>query len=103
MALQQLQGSFECTDWDVFIDSCDDISELTDTVSEYMNFCKECIIPTKELKVYANNKPWITSNVKDVINRKKKLFKNGNPDEFEKVKRELKRAIKAESHLSGQN
>ena len=31
----------------------------------------------------------------DVINRKKKLFKNDNPDEFEKVKREPKRAIKA--------
>ena len=95
MALQQLQGSFECTDRDVFIDSCHDMSELTDTVSEYINFCKECIIPTKEVKVYANNKPWITSNVKDVINRKKKLFKNDNPDEFEKVKREPKRAIKA--------
>ena len=52
--------------------------------------------PTKEIQIYADDKPWITKNVKDVINRKKKLFKNGDPDELNKIKPEVNHAIKAE-------
>lgn len=55
-----LQGCFECTDWSVFLDSSDDINELTDVVCSYITFCKEPAIPTKEVKVFPNNKPWVS-------------------------------------------
>ena len=31
----QIQGCFECTDWNVFKDSASDIDELTDTILLY--------------------------------------------------------------------
>lgn len=33
-----LQGCFECTDWEMFKDSCKDIDELTDVVCSYFTF-----------------------------------------------------------------
>ncbi|XP_039455156.1 uncharacterized protein LOC120433247 isoform X1 [Oreochromis aureus] len=44
-----LQGCFDCTDWSVFIESCRDINELTDVVCSYISFCRDMIIPSKEL------------------------------------------------------
>ena len=98
-AVRQLQGALECTDWNVFVDNCNDIHDLTETVSDYINFCTEVCIPTKQVKVYPNNKPWINKNIKNVINKKKQLFKSGNPDELKKVKNELKCAIKSEKAI----
>ena len=80
----------------MFIEACDNLDELTDTISEYVNFCTETLIPTKEIKMYSNSKHWITKSVKDIINRKKWNFKNGNPQELKLINRELKRAIRAE-------
>ena len=50
----------------------------------------------KHIKVYANNKPWITTNVKEIINRKKCIFGKGSVEELKGVNRELKRVIKQE-------
>lgn len=36
-AIETLQASFEATDWDVLCG--DDIDSMTDTVTEYINFC----------------------------------------------------------------
>ena len=37
-SLKQLQGSLECTDWDMFIEAASSLDELTDTISAYVNF-----------------------------------------------------------------
>ena len=50
----------------------------------------------KHIKVFANNKPWITKNVKEIINRKKCIFGKGGAEELKGVNRELKRIIKQE-------
>ena len=71
-AVQEIQASFECTDWHMFVDNMKqiripDLNTLTETVGSYINFCVETIVPEKTVKVYPNNKPWITKAVKDVI------------------------------------
>ena len=78
--------------------NCSDIHELVETVSYYINFCVETCIPTKTVTVYPNNKPWITKQIKDVINKKKGLFRPDilNHNELQRVKKELKRVIKTE-------
>ncbi|PIK53399.1 Anaphase-promoting complex subunit 7 [Apostichopus japonicus] len=76
-SLDQLQSTLDTTDWDMFIRSSSDIDELTDAITGYVNFCVDCSVPTKQVKVYPNNKPWITSTVKSVINRKKGIFGRG--------------------------
>ena len=95
-SLNQLQGSLECTDWDMFIEAASSLDELTDTISAYVNFCTDISIPVKHIKVFANNKPWITKNVKEIINRKKGIFCKGSAEELKGVNRELKRVIKQE-------
>ena len=35
-----LRGCFECTDWNVFYESCEDVEELNDVVTDYVKFCE---------------------------------------------------------------
>ena len=45
--ITRLQGAFECTDWNVFLDSAVNINELSESVMQYINFCMDYCIPTK--------------------------------------------------------
>ncbi|KAJ8023151.1 hypothetical protein HOLleu_38252 [Holothuria leucospilota] len=59
-ALEQLRGTSDCTDWDVFVNNyTNNLDELTQTVSDYINFCVEVTVPIKQTKVFSNNKLWI--------------------------------------------
>jgi hypothetical protein len=69
-----LQGCFDCTLWKVFYDTCNTIDELTDVISSYISFCVESVIPTKETIIFPNNKLWVTKELKDVLNKKKRIF-----------------------------
>ena len=76
--IEQLRGCFECTNWDCFYDSCSSLSELTDTVTEYMNFCMNMILPKKIVKIYPNEKPWMTKEVRLLLKAKKQAFQSGD-------------------------
>ena len=91
-ALDHLQSTLETTDWNIFIESSRDIDELTESVTSYVNFCVDCSVPKKEIKVYPNNKPWITSSVKSVIN-KKRIFGQGDRNELKLIQKKLKECI----------
>ena len=93
-SVSKLQGCFDCTDWNVFKDSASDIDELTDTVCCYISFCEESAIPTKHVKVYANNKPWVTSSLKQVLMKKHSAFHNGDEDENREATKEVRAEIK---------
>ena len=45
--IDQLQGCFDCTDWDLFLDSSDSVDEATEVISEYIKFCEDMVIPNK--------------------------------------------------------
>ncbi|KAK3517059.1 hypothetical protein QTP86_019583, partial [Hemibagrus guttatus] len=45
-AVGELQGCLDCTDWDVFRSTTNSLDEFTDTVSSYIYFCEDSIIPT---------------------------------------------------------
>ena len=49
------------------------------------------------MQTETNNKPWITKNVKEIINRTKCIFGQGSAEELKGVNRELKRVIARES------
>uniref|UniRef100_A0A1A8TY32 Endonuclease/exonuclease/phosphatase domain-containing protein n=1 Tax=Nothobranchius furzeri TaxID=105023 RepID=A0A1A8TY32_NOTFU len=61
-ACETLRGCFECTDWSVFTEGCDcdDVDDIADKVTCYVNFCTDLVLPCKQVKVFANNKPWVT-------------------------------------------
>lgn len=89
-----LQGCFEATDWDSLLSPSDDINEKVDTVTSYISFCVDNIIPSKTVTIYPNNKPWITKELKEILNKKKRIFFTGSALEKKEVNREVKRAIK---------
>ena len=112
IGLETLQASFECTDWDMFVTATESIDELTETVTGYVNFCVQSIIPAKTLKIFANNKPWVTPEIKTIINKKKGAFGRGDKAQLRTIQKDLKSAIrkgkweykqKIESHFTQNN
>ena len=67
-SMEQLNSCFDSTDWDMFIADADgDVNELVEVVTSYITFCSESIFPTKTVKIYPNDKPWITSSLRKAI------------------------------------
>ncbi|GFR74056.1 ReO_6 protein [Elysia marginata] len=56
---EMLQECFDCTDWTGFEDSCANIDELTDSITEYIKFCENVTIKKKEIVYFPNSKPWL--------------------------------------------
>ena len=85
---------FECTDWGVFLDSCDDLTELNDHATGYIKFCEGLICSEKIFKCYPNNKSWITKEVKDIIIRKRVTFILGEKAKLKSLQKELRDGIR---------
>ena len=75
---EQLRGCFECTEWSVLVDSCENVSEAADVVSSYIGFCEDMLISTRIVKVFPNNKTWISKSIKSALNEKKIAFQTGD-------------------------
>ena len=85
-----LQGCFDCTDLEMFDQMCTSFNELTDVIcfneptdviSSYISFCVESVIPSKHITIFPNNKPWVTKDLKGVLNKKKRVFFQSTTDE----------------------
>jgi hypothetical protein len=88
-----LNASFDQTIWEVFSDSNPDVDSLTDVVSCYITFNADMLIPRKAIRVFANNKPWITSDLRRQILDKHSAFKAASPD-YHNKQAELCKAIR---------
>ena len=89
--VEALRACFDITDWTVFqLDNGNyDIEAMTD----YINFCADCNIPSKTVKCYPNNKPWVTKDLKLLINQKKAAFLANDIDNLKIINGNLKKAI----------
>lgn len=82
----------EITDWEIFFQSCEgDLNLLTDSISSYLTFCEGTVIPTKQVKLYPNNKPWVTKDLKQCLNNKKVAFLQGDTHRVKQFNSELRR------------
>lgn len=95
---QCLQECFKCTDWDIFKDSCDTLDELTDVCCSYAAFCRDMIIPVKTVKMYPNNRPWVSRAFVCALNKKKQAFSQGDLYAQKEANTEL-RNFKIKKHL----
>ncbi|KAK0139208.1 hypothetical protein N1851_024135 [Merluccius polli] len=94
-ACEDLRGCFERTDWTVFYDDEDsNVDNIAECVTAYINFCTDMIIPCKTIKSFANNKPWVTKEIKAAINNKKRAFRKGDKNKLKLAQKNLKRAIR---------
>ncbi|KAI4875852.1 hypothetical protein NFI96_001584, partial [Prochilodus magdalenae] len=94
-AEEALKDCYDTTDWSVLLHPHgEDIEGVTHCVTDYLNFCMDVAVPTKTVRCFPNNKPWITSDIKDILNQKKRAFKDGNWTELKRVQGELKIRLK---------
>ena len=73
-------------------DSCDSLDELTDVVTSYVSFCVDTVVPVQKCKVYPNNKPWVSKQLKKVLNEKKRAYLQADLVE----RREVQRTVRSE-------
>ncbi|TWW74048.1 hypothetical protein D4764_14G0000490 [Takifugu flavidus] len=87
-------------------------SHLTTCIMDYINFCVENTVPTRKVRCFPNNKPWVTPDLKAPLNEKKRVFRSGDKEELRRVQKELRRGIrrgkdsyrrKLEERLKGSN
>ena len=72
---------------------CQDLDELTETVSDYVKFCKELIIPKKCIHIFPNNKPWVSKSLINVINQRNICFNQGDETQYRVLQKQVKREI----------
>ncbi|KAI3377604.1 hypothetical protein L3Q82_008437 [Scortum barcoo] len=56
----------DCFDWEVFKEGTD-LDGYTSSVLSYLKFCTDAVLPTKTIKVFPNQKPWLDSTVKPLL------------------------------------
>ena len=91
--IETLRGCFECTDWDVFFGN-NTIDEATEAVSNYIKFCENLVLPEVRHKIYPNNKPWITKDIRSLLERKHKAFRDGDLVGKRNVQKEINYQIR---------
>ncbi|XP_033113622.1 uncharacterized protein LOC117114163 [Anneissia japonica] len=97
-AEEALITEFEKTDWNIFTDE-EDLNGITNAVSAYINFCIEKCVPVKTVKIYPNNKPWITKAVKLLLCEKRQAFKLGDTNRMKRLTSEIKPEIKKQKNI----
>jgi hypothetical protein len=91
-AIDKLRSKLDTTDWEVLCNATN-LDDNVDILSEYINFCIEEAIPKKEVKCYSNNKPWVTKDLKELLNKKKAAVASRDKIRMREVQTELKSAI----------
>ncbi len=54
---------------------------ISDTVTCFIRKCIEDVVPTKTIRIYPNQKPWINSDVRSALSAWTSAFKSGNTDD----------------------
>ncbi len=75
--------------------SDDDIEAYSDTVTCFIRKCIDDVVPTKTIRIYPNQKPWINSDVRSALSARTSAFKSGNTDDRKQASYDLRRSIKA--------
>ncbi len=76
-------------------ESDDDIEAYSDTVTCFIRKCVEDVVPTKTIRIYPNQKPWINNDVRAALSARTSAFKSGNFDDRKQASYDLRKSIKA--------
>ncbi len=91
-----LLDCFDHVDWDMFrAASDDDIEAYSDSVTCFIRKCVGDVVPTKTIRIYPNQKPWINSDVRAALSARTSAFKSGNSDDRKQASYDLRKSIKA--------
>lgn len=91
-SLHQLQSCFETTRWEVF--HHEDLVVFSETVLDYIRFCIGNVTVDKTIRIYPNQKPWMTRQVRMLLHARHSAFRSGNRALYSGARADLRRAIK---------
>jgi hypothetical protein len=80
------QDCFASTDRNRFQDSSNGIEDYNTSVTNFINKCIDDIVPTVTVRMFPNQKPWITGNILTELKARAAAFKerDTNPDAYKK-------------------
>lgn len=58
---EQLKACFDWTNWEIFQEGS--LDEMTTITNDYINVCVQLVVPAKEIKIYPNNKSYVTKDI----------------------------------------
>uniref|UniRef100_A0AAV2JKS1 Uncharacterized protein n=1 Tax=Knipowitschia caucasica TaxID=637954 RepID=A0AAV2JKS1_KNICA len=90
----RLRDCFNCTLWDELCDHGDDINAITECITDYINFCCEIAVPSKMVRCFSNNKPWMNTEIKALLKEKKRAFLSKDRQALKEVQRRLRLNIR---------
>lgn len=98
-ASESLRDCFEHTDWSILQGTQEegsvcDIDSMVGCITDYTNFCRDTFIPVRIVHCFQNNKPWITSSIKGLLNKKKQAFREGDREKLRQTQQELNRCMR---------
>ncbi|XP_058650447.1 uncharacterized protein LOC131551470 [Onychostoma macrolepis] len=82
-ATSALQDCFQDTDWNMFKEAATynnhtDLQEYTETVTAYIQKCTDDVTVTKTITTRANQKPWMTAEVRGLLKTRDEAFRSGD-------------------------
>ncbi|KAI4900823.1 hypothetical protein NFI96_028020, partial [Prochilodus magdalenae] len=80
---------------DSVLQDCFAFEEYTDSVTGFIRKCIEDVVPTKPVRVYPNQKPWLNCEVRAALNARTAAFKSGHTEEYKKASYALRKTIRA--------
>lgn len=82
----------------MFYETCANLDELNSVVTNYIQFCIDSVIPTKRIKVFPNDKPWMKNRMKEALFRRKRAFQQGDLIQVKAIQKEIKQIISECKH-----
>ncbi len=98
-ATSTLQDCFQCTDWNMFKEAATynnhtDLQEYTVTVTAYIKKCMDDVTVTKTITTRANQKPWMTAEVRGLLKTRDEAFRSGDKAALKTARANLSCGIK---------
>ena len=90
---ESLLACMECTDFEILFDDNCTIDQNVDVLNEYIHFCTDMIVPSRVVKCFPNNKPWVTKDLKELLTKKKQLIACKDRTQLKDLQRVLDKKI----------
>lgn len=105
-ATAALQDCFENTDWSVYSEAATtnqhvSLTEYTDSVTGYITKCMEDVTVTKDITVRANEKPWFTREVRELLRARNTALKSGDMGALKSARANLHWSVRAAKRAYG--
>ena len=93
--IDKCKASFDTTDWALF-KTDGNLDQTVEATTNYINFVVASNCTTKQFYSNSNQRPWVTTETKQLLKAKHNAMKSGDKNAEKKIQCEMKKHIKQE-------